>query len=135
MAILKVLIVEDDPIVLMSAAAGLREAGLSVVEVESADEAAVLLAQGVAGIGVVFSDIETPGRLNGLDLVRAIKEKWPSLPVVLTSGRIQPTPRELPNDVHFIGKPYDIGTICTLVTALIPDADPLGKKETVDHPP
>ena len=112
MVTLKVLIVEDDPIVLISLAAGLREVGLSVVEVESVDEAAVLLGQNVASIGVVFSDIETPGRLNGLDLARVIKEKWPSLPVVLTSGRLQPAPPELPNEVQFIAKPYDIGKIC-----------------------
>lgn len=120
----KVLVVEDHPLVLLVAVAALRSAGLTVVPAESADEAAAVLRVAADEINAVFSDIETPGQLNGLDLARTIKENWPALPVVLTSGRIKPSSEDLPQDVRFIPKPYDLDSVCAVVAALVSDQDP-----------
>ncbi len=113
-----ILVVEDDPLILMTAAEALRAAGFNVIEVETADEAAAILRAAETPVGVVFSDIETPGALNGLELASVIYDAWPSLPVVLTSGRVKPCPSTLPQGVHFVPKPYDPAYIATLVVEL-----------------
>ena len=113
-----ILVVEDDPLILMTAAEALRAAGFNVIEVETADEAAAILRAAETSVGVVFSDIETPGTLNGLELASVINDAWPSLPVVLTSGRVEPCPLTLPQGVRFIPKPYDPSYIATLMVEL-----------------
>ena len=65
-ASMKVLVVEDDPLILMTAAEALREAGFTVVEAGTADEAAAILRTAADQVRVVFGDIEMPGSMNGL---------------------------------------------------------------------
>jgi CheY-like chemotaxis protein len=59
-------------------------------------------------VSVIFSDIETPSSMNGVDLARRVRRLWPDLPVVLTSGRRLPDPEDLAK-VRFVGKPYTTG--------------------------
>ena len=118
---LQVLVVEDDPLILLSAAETLRLAGLAVIEAETAEAAAALLLARADDIDAVFTDIETPGALNGLELARLVSEHWPSLPVVMTSGRISPCLGDLPNRTCFVGKPYDIDEVVELIVTLSKD--------------
>ena len=114
---LKILVVEDDPLILLTAAETLRQAGFSVVEAETADAGLRALEQ-EAEIAAVFSDIETPGQLNGLALASTVVERWPTIAVVLTSGHVFPTPDVLPKAVHFVEKPYDITVVAELLNTL-----------------
>lgn len=110
-----ILVVEDDPLILMTAADALRAAGFHVIEAENADGAAAILRAAMVPVGAVFSDIEMPGALNGLGLASVISETWPEVPVVLTSGRVKPCPSTLPPGVRFVPKPYDPAHVATLV--------------------
>ncbi len=117
MARLTVLVVEDDPLVLMVAAETLRDAGLPVVEVESADRAHEILDDIHEDVAVVFTDIDTPGILNGLDLASSIKEKWPQIEVILASGNpVAHTERVVM--VRFFPKPYDLDQIADLIRSM-----------------
>ena len=62
-----VLVVEDDPLVLLSAVAMIEDAGYDVLEATNADEAIALL-EAHPQIRVVFTDIEMPGSMDGLKL-------------------------------------------------------------------
>ena len=115
---MKVLVVEDDPLILMTAAEALREAGFTVVEAETADEAAAILRTAADQVRVVFSDIEMPGSMNGLTLARIVSDAWPAISVVLTSGRLTPCPSTLPDRARFVAKPYDLGHVATLIVEL-----------------
>lgn len=112
-----VLVVEDDRLIRMMSAEALTEAGLTVIEAGTVDDAVAILETGAAEISVVFSDIETPGTLNGVDLARWVRSTWPHLPVVLTSGRRLPAPDDLAQ-VRFIGKPYDYWSVAELLLTL-----------------
>jgi DNA-binding LytR/AlgR family response regulator len=114
----KILIVEDDPLVLTVSAETIRDAGLDVIEAETADMALVLFQEHDNDIAVVFSDIETPGRLNGVALAAVIQEHRPGLPVVLTSGRGFAPPAPLPSATLFIAKPYRLGEVAALIVTL-----------------
>jgi CheY-like chemotaxis protein len=109
-----VLVVEDEPLVRMHAAAVIEAAGFDTVEANNADEAIAIL-EARKDIRIVFTDVEMPGSMDGLRLARAIRDRWPPVELVLTSGRYHPGFGHLPERGQFVPKPY---TGDALVTAL-----------------
>ena len=100
-----VLIVEDEPLVRLTGADLLAEAGFEVLEAGNADEALRIL-EATPEVRVVFSDVEMPGSLDGLGLARNICRRWPSIKIILTSGhRIRA--ETIPREGRFLAKPYD----------------------------
>jgi len=100
-----VLVVEDEPFVRMMSADMLQAAGFDVLVACNADEALRVLAMR-ADVGVVFTDVEMPGSLDGLALAWRIHDCWPRIGVVVTSGRNSPDEGQLPDDDLFVAKPY-----------------------------
>jgi CheY-like chemotaxis protein len=80
-----VLVVEDEVLIRSAVAEYLRTPGNLVVEAANAAEAVAVFAAGVP-IDVVFSDIQTPGTMDGLSLARWVYHHYPGIHVVLTSG-------------------------------------------------
>jgi len=111
------LIVEDDPLVRMAAVGIAEEAGFSVLEATDADEAIRVL-QGRSDVRVVFTDIDMPGSMDGLELAQAVRNRWPPVEVVLTSGKMRPSADELPERSHFVPKPYDFSRLTGLLREL-----------------
>jgi CheY-like chemotaxis protein len=109
----RILIVEDDVLIRAIVADELRSAGFSVVEAASADEALSYLKAG-GQTDLVFSDIWMPGSLNGLDLARQLRDKYPSLPIILASGNF--SSQNLVDFGLFIRKPYDVEHAVAMVS-------------------
>lgn len=80
-----VLVVEDEVFIRFDVADMLRDGGFEVIEACDAAQALVALQSG-AKIDLVFSDIQMPGAMSGLDLATHILGHHPGLPVILTSG-------------------------------------------------
>ncbi len=106
----KVLVVEDDPMIRMSATAMVEDLGFEVLEAESADEAIALL-EAHPDIGVVFTDIQMAGSMDGLQLVAYAHDRWPPLKFIIVSGDCAPSVADMPEGAHFFAKPYDRGAI------------------------
>jgi CheY-like chemotaxis protein len=100
-----VLIVEDDFLIRMNAAGMIEDAGFEVIEAASADEAIVIL-EARLDITVVFTDIQTPGSMDGLKLAAAIRGRWPPIKIIATSGLIDVRADDLPEGGRFLPKPY-----------------------------
>ena len=100
-----VLVVEDDPLLRMDATMMFEEAGLSVVEMESADEALAYVYEQAGDIGAIFTDVQFPGDADGFDLAGAVATHWPHITVLVTSGRTRP-PQDMPETVRFLPKPW-----------------------------
>jgi CheY-like chemotaxis protein len=100
-----VLIVEDESLVMLDAAECLREAGFAVLEATDAGEAMDIMLSGEA-FDVLFTDINMPGDMDGLELARRVHDCRPEVRLLLTSGAVKPTPDEIPDDGAFIAKPY-----------------------------
>ena len=100
-----VLVVEDEPIIRMNAVAMIEDAGYDVLEASNADDA-ILLLETRPDIRVVFSDIEMPGSMDGLKLIHAVRERWPPVILILSSGRVAPLVADMPSDTVFLRKPY-----------------------------
>ena len=80
---LTVLIVEDDPHVLLGCQQALALEDIHSEGVSSAEQALALVGDNFAGI--VISDIRLPG-IDGLELLKRLKARDRSLPVVLITG-------------------------------------------------
>jgi CheY-like chemotaxis protein len=107
-----ILIVEDEVLIRLLLADELRLAGFSVIEAANADEALAYVKSG-GKVDLVFSDIEMPGAINGLALARELRERWPAIPVILTSGSVSSHAAESLG--WFIAKPYTLERAVALV--------------------
>jgi len=111
-----ILVVEDDPWVRLIGTDLLGEAGFTVVEAESAEQALRIFEQRPER-AVVFTDVEMPGSLNGLDLAWRISARAPGIGILVTSGG-GPVPEALlPVRAHFIAKPYSAATLLSQIAA------------------
>jgi PAS domain S-box-containing protein len=81
----KVLIVEDDSFVAELAADMLGELGFESTIAHSAKEALDRLAGGEKP-ELVFTDIVMPGGISGIELARKVRDRFPELPILLTTG-------------------------------------------------
>src|SRR5262249_16727506 len=99
-----VLIVEDDAELREFVARLLEDSELDTIECESAEAAlATMLIRG-RDVAMIFADIRLPGAMDGIDLAREVRMRWPFLPVILTSGH--PRDDQLPPGVDFMPKPW-----------------------------
>jgi CheY-like chemotaxis protein len=100
-----VLVVEDEPIILMLAVSIVEDAGYEALEARSADEAVRIL-ETRSDVRIVFTDIEMPGSMDGLTLAQAIRGRWPPIELILTSGRTAIRDEDMPDRSRFFAKPY-----------------------------
>ena len=99
-----ILVVVDDVFERLGAADMFAHAGYDVLEAGNADEA-LRCFEANSAIKLLFTDFNMPGLLNGSDLVHQVSKRWPSVGIMMTSGR--PQPRDLPLHTSFHAKPYD----------------------------
>ncbi len=102
---LAVLIVEDEPFVRLDIADYLSTQGFEVHEAASAEEALKLL-ESTPDIRLVFTDIDMPGGMDGLKLSAAVRDRWPPVHIIVTSGHRFVDMSELPAGSLFFAKPY-----------------------------
>jgi CheY-like chemotaxis protein len=102
---LKLLVVEDHAFIRIPMCQLLAAAGHEVLAAGSADEALGLLVSLPTPVDLVFTDIEMPGSMNGLELSIIIKKRWPQVAVIVTSGNVRPPEHLLPPGAAFIAKP------------------------------
>jgi CheY-like chemotaxis protein len=100
-----ILVVEDEALIRIWATDLLEENGFSVLEAKDAD-AALKLLQSRHDVKLLFTDVQMPGSLNGMELAREVHSRWPHILLVITSGRERPTRAEIPDDGRFVAKPY-----------------------------
>jgi two-component system, response regulator PdtaR len=100
-----VLVVEDEALIRAFAADVLEEAGFEVVKASSGDDA-VLVLNRRSDVIILFTDMEMPGRLNGLALAHFVREHHPGIRIMITSGRLRPKAGDMPADAIFFEKPY-----------------------------
>ncbi len=112
-----VLVVEDEFVVRMYALSLLEEAGFDVLEAANADDAIALL-ESRKDIRIVFTDINMPGSMDGLRLAHAIRNRWPPIELILTSGRMGVRNEEMPARGLFLIKPYDPTELVEVVRSL-----------------
>jgi len=124
---LRILVVEDEALIRFDAGDMLRAAGFDILEAANADEAIALLEEHT-DISLVFTDIDMPGSMNGLKLAAAVRDRWPPVRIIATSGRFQVKEGDFPADVVFIAKPYQpeqiVGAVREFIRIAEAESDP-----------
>ena len=101
-----VLIVEDDFFIRTDTVEMATQEGFVVFEAANADEAIAIL-EAHPEIGLVFTDIEMPGTMDGLKLVEYVRHRWPPIKLILASGKVSLDKAALPEGGLFFSKPYE----------------------------
>ena len=92
-------------------------AGYEVHTAFSADEAMRILERR-NDIDLVFTDIEMPGSMDGLELAAVISLRWPPIRILITTGKAAPRSDQMPAGSAFILKPYDIPDVFQAMQAI-----------------
>ena len=98
-----VLIVEDEFLVRDVIQIELEDAGYDVVVADSAD-AAIAILEARTDIHLVFTDIDMPGSMEGMKLAACVRDRWPPIHIIITTGKARPL--KIPANALFIPKPY-----------------------------
>ena len=80
-------------------------AGFDTLDAADADTAIAILAAR-PDVRVVFADIRMPGSMDGLELAHLVRDCWPPIEIITTSGHVRLSGYELPNGGRFLPKPY-----------------------------
>jgi DNA-binding NtrC family response regulator len=113
-----VLIVEDEAILRLHAVDIVEEAGFTAIEARNADEAIAIM-EGRTDIGLLFTDVQMPGSMDGVKLAHAIRNRWPPVKIVVVSGHMQVDQDELPLGSSFFAKPFQAERMIAELRAMI----------------
>tara|TARA_R110002020_G_scaffold14062_4_gene49953 strand:+ start:3330 stop:3716 length:387 start_codon:yes stop_codon:yes gene_type:complete len=100
-----VLVVEDEALVRMDIVSQLEDEGFIVREANNADAAIVIL-ETDPSVSILFTDIDMPGSMDGLKLSAAVRDRWPPVKIVVTSGHRLVQITDMPDGSVFHAKPY-----------------------------
>jgi PAS domain S-box-containing protein len=129
-----VLLVEDNPEVANASAGLLEQLGYHVRWVPDALSALAEVEKD--GIDIVFSDIVMPGKMDGVDLARTIREQKPKLPILLVTG-YSATAMDIGSQFPILRKPYQLHELSReleKLTAKPPSTTFLGGRERLAKP-
>jgi CheY-like chemotaxis protein len=100
----RVLIIEDEPLIVLDLKAILAELGCEVCAVAGTAEEAMAAARRDRP-DLILADIRLPGPVDGIDAVKAIQAQHPTPVLFVTGNWRELRDRGLP-DAMAIGKPY-----------------------------
>ncbi len=115
----KVLLVEDEGLIRLLLAEGLAEAGFSVLEASTGDEALRLLVD-PDHVDLVVTDIQMPGRTDGNGVAAAARALHPDIPVVYMTGNPTSLRRGLGAHDALLRKPFGPSEMVDAVRRFLP---------------
>lgn len=102
---ISVLVVEDETLIRFNVVDELEDAGYQLFEAANADDAIAILVS-TPSIRLVFTDIDMPGSMDGLKLAAAVRDRWPPVKIIVTSGHRIVEITDMPDGSVFFSKPY-----------------------------
>lgn len=113
-----VLVVDDEALLRWHASDLLASAGYKVVEADDAATALRIL-ETREDVRLLFTDVQMPGALDGLDLARQVHQRWPGVLLLVTSGGVPLGNADIPDAGRFVAKPYREGDLLGQVSDMI----------------
>lgn len=110
-----VLVVDDEVFARLLAVQIFLDQGCTVLEAENAEEALDVLDRN-DDVALLFTDINMPGAMDGLQLIGRVGQEWPHIQCVATSGRVDPRLCTLPGGARFLPKPYTAHHLLEAIT-------------------
>jgi CheY-like chemotaxis protein len=112
----RILVVDDDTLVLTNTAAMLEDLGHTIIEASSADRALDLLVNEVA-VDLVITDHAMP-QMTGAELAAQIRGRWPDLPIIVATGYAE-WPPGIAEQVIKLAKPFDQQQLAAAVATAV----------------
>lgn len=109
---MRVLVVEDEPLILMSTVDMVEELGHAVDEARSAEQAIQIMDE--KSIDVLLTDVGLPG-MSGTDLARIVRERWPTVRIVFASGDSAAKSASGIADAFQLSKPFTMDELKTVM--------------------
>ena len=100
---MRILVVEDDPLVREFVVETLRDEGYDVIPAGTGDEALAWCKRQIAD--VLVTDIRLPGPVDGWQIAERCREHDPALPVIYATGFSPVAARPVPGSLS-LHKPY-----------------------------
>jgi DNA-binding NtrC family response regulator len=113
-----VLVVEDETLIRMDVVDQLEAEGFTIFEAANADQAIALLSA-ESTIQILFTDIDMPGGMDGLKLAAAVRDRWPPVKIIVTSGHRSVEITDLPSGSVFFSKPYHHAGVVASIRELL----------------
>lgn len=110
----KIVLVDDDPLVLGVTADLLAEGGYEVLAAASGEEALARLAA-APDAGLLVTDIRLGCPPDGLALAREAARLRPALRILIVSGEVRPAGADCPAGALFFTKPYAPGALLAVL--------------------
>ncbi|PHJ94518.1 response regulator [Nostoc linckia] len=131
----RILVVEDDPLVLVAVEEALLEAGFEVVTAGSANDAVQTLESEHTALKAVLTDIRLGKGASGWDVGRHARTLSPSMPVIYVSGdsaqdwAVHGVPKSV-----MLSKPFAFPQLVTALATLLNEADQAAALSGSDTP-
>jgi CheY-like chemotaxis protein len=82
------------------------------------DEAFAIL-ESRSDIALLLTDIQMPGRMDGLRLAHAVHKRWPPIKIIVVSGQLKLLDIDIPADSRFFEKPLEAATMIAEIRAML----------------
>lgn len=118
---MKILVVDDEEMILSLATKILTRQGYEVITAYSGDEGLKRYGQQPSQIDLLLLDLTMPG-LSGFETLRRARKISPELPCIISSGQLadrDDIPDDLKNGLHFLQKPYRAEQLSNLVNKIL----------------
>jgi len=79
---------------------------------------------------LLFSDIVMPGTMNGLELARKVRQHFPGLPILLTTGYSSAAASVYSEGFPLIAKPYRRDTLASAIEDAVREASSVSNQDT-----
>ena len=112
-----VLVVDDDSVGLALGRILVTRMGYEALEAEDADEAIRIL-EANGDIDLVFTDVQMPGSMDGVELCQYIRHRWPSIKLIVASG-LEILESRLPIGSRFFSRPYGSAAISDCMALML----------------
>lgn len=120
----RILVVEDNVDVGQFASQMLSDLGFDAALEGTADSAVQRLERDEDGFDLIFSDVVMPG-MNGVDFARLVRDRWPHMPVVLTSGYSHVLAQEPQHGFLLLQKPYSLDSLAEALRRALGAQEPV----------
>jgi CheY-like chemotaxis protein len=114
-----ILIVDDEAIIRMFAAEVLEDAGFRVLEAGNGADALAMLADH-SEVTVLMTDVKMPGHIDGLSLVRQVRQDYPTIHSFVVSGTATEQAARQAGAYGFVAKPYTAHKLTDTAKAAVP---------------
>lgn len=115
----QVVVVEDDALMRGILVGLFTDLGAECAAFVTADDALIHLMQSSSPCSLLVTDYTLPGQLDGKELALMVNERWPEVPIVVTTGYGSEIGDDLPPRIAFLRKPWSIGFMIATVEELM----------------